>query len=148
MRKSQEYYSIDNNKELFTLLKERMVLKSYWNISDGVSRLIDGRGEFSKSIDRNNENINKIINYTFTCYYWSLINEYDIKNNKIDFESYVDIGRYIKNPLDVYPVLFAPPFDDISTSNLNLISKLGMLLIHGQSYYRRFFRSPYIPRFF
>jgi hypothetical protein len=29
MWKSQEYYSIDNNKELFTLLKERMVLKSY-----------------------------------------------------------------------------------------------------------------------
>ena len=100
MRKSQEYYSIDNNKELFTLLKERIILKSYWNISHGVSRLIDGRGEFSKSIDGNNENINKIINYTFTCYYWSLINEYDIKNNKIDVESYVDIGRNIlKNPL-------------------------------------------------
>ncbi len=108
MWKSQEYYSIDNNKELFTLLKERMVLKSYWNISDGVSRLIDGRGEFSKSLDGKNENINRIINYTFNRYYRSLINGYDIKNNKIDFESYVDIGRYIKNPLDVYPVLFAP----------------------------------------
>jgi hypothetical protein len=99
MWKSQEYYSIDNNKELFTLLKERMVLKSYWNISDDVSRLIDGRGEFSKFIDGNNENINRIINYIFTRYYRWLINEYDIKNNKIYFESYVDIGRNtLKNP--------------------------------------------------
>ena len=114
-----------------------------------MSRLIDGRGEFSKSIDGNNENINKIINYTFTRYYWSLINEYDIKNNKIDFESYVDIGRNIlKNPLMFIQFYLLPPFDDIFTSNLNLISNLGMLLIHGQSYYHRFFRSPYIPRFF
>ncbi|WP_458721698.1 hypothetical protein [Candidatus Nitrosocosmicus sp. R] len=62
--------------------------------------LIDGTGEFSKSIDGNNEKINRIINDTFTRYYRLLINEYDIKNNKIDVESYVDIGRNIlKNPL-------------------------------------------------
>jgi hypothetical protein len=42
-----------------------------------VSRLIDGRGEFSKSLDGKNENINRIINI-FNRYYRSLINEYDI----------------------------------------------------------------------
>ena len=65
-----------------------------------MSRLIDGRREFSKSLDGKNENINRIINYTFTRYYRSLINKYDIKNSKIDFETYVDIGRNtLKNPL-------------------------------------------------
>ena len=44
-------------------------MQSYWNhteiIQHGVSQsLIDGRGEFCKSIDGNNENINRIINDT------------------------------------------------------------------------------------
>ena len=48
-----------------------------------------------------------------------------IKNNKIDFESYVNIGRnIIRKSLDINPILFVPPFDDFSTHNLNLISSL------------------------
>ena len=43
--------------------------------------------------------------------------------------------------------MFAPPFDDFSTHNLNLISSLGMIPIYGQSNYHRFFRSPYIPNY-
>ena len=39
-------------------------------IQHGVSHaLIDGRGEFSKNIDANRNNINRIINETFTHYY-------------------------------------------------------------------------------
>ena len=67
-------------------------------------------------------------------------------NNKIDFKSYVDIGRNIlKKSLGITPIFFAPPFDDFSTKNLNLILSLGMVPIYGQSNYHRFFRSPYIP---
>ena len=91
-------------------------------------------------------NINRIINDTFTHYYRSLNNNSSETNNKIDFKSYVDIGRnIIKKSIDITPILFAPPFDDFSTNNLNLISSLGMIPIYGQSNYHRFFRSPYIP---
>ena len=45
-------------------------------------------------------------------------------NNKIGFKSYVNIGRnIIKKSLGITPVLFAPPFDDFSTNNLNLLSR-------------------------
>jgi hypothetical protein len=82
----------------------------------------------------------------FINYYRSLNGNYSGTNNKIDFKSYIDIERNIlKESLGVMPILFAPPFDDFSANNLNLISSLGMVPIYGQSNYHRFFRSPYIP---
>jgi len=146
-RNSQEYYSVENNKEICSFLKDKVNHNNIEIIQHGVSHaLIDGRGEFSKNIDANRNNINRIINDTFTHYYSSRDNTSSETNNKIDFKSYVDIGRNIlKKSLGITPTFFAPPFDDFSANNLNLISSLGMVPIYGQSNYHRFFRSPYIP---
>ncbi|MDN5847267.1 MAG: DUF2334 domain-containing protein, partial [Candidatus Nitrosocosmicus sp.] len=150
IRKSQEHYSIENNKELCSFLKERINHNHVEIIQHGVSHsLIDYRGEFSKHIDGTGKSINRTLNDTFTHYYSPLNNDFHKKNIKIDFDSYIEIGRnIIKKSLDVEPILFTPPFDDISTNNLNLISSLGMIPIYGQSNYHRFFRSPQIPNYF
>ena len=138
-RNSQEYFSIENNKELCLFLKDKVNLNQVEIIQHGVSHaLIDGRGEFGRNIDGNSDR-NTIINDTYKRIY-----NYD--NNKINFELYINIGRnIIKKSLGIMPILFAPPFDDFSANNLNLISSLGMIPIYGQSKYHRFFRSPYIP---
>jgi hypothetical protein len=98
--------------------------------------LIDYRGELCKQIDGTDENINRTIKDTFTHYYRSLNDDFYKKNSRINFNSYIEIGRnIIKKFLDVNPILFTPPFDDISKNNLNLISSLGMILNYGQSNY-------------
>ncbi|MGN6347157.1 MAG: DUF2334 domain-containing protein, partial [Candidatus Nitrosocosmicus sp.] len=151
-RNSQEYYPIENNKELCLFLKDKVNLNQVEIIQHGISHaLIDGRGEFGRIIEGNSD-MNTIINDTYRHYYnthnkndnYKIINNNG--NNKIDFESYINIGRnIIKKSLGITPVLFAPPFDDFSAKNINLISRLGMIPIYGQSKYHRFFRSPYIP---
>ena len=149
-RKSQEHYSIENNNELCSFLKEKINSNHVEIIQHGVSHsLTDGRGEFCGQIDGNNENINRTIKDTFTHYYSSLNNDTHKKNSRIGFNSYIEIGRnIIKKSLNVDPILFTPPFDDISKNNLNLISRLGMIPIYGQSNYHRFFKSPLIPNYF
>ena len=146
-RNTQEYFSIKNNKELCIFLKNKINHNNIEIIQHGVSHaLIDGRGEFSKNIDGNRNNINRIIHDTFINYYRSLNDNSPEIKDKIDFRSYLEIGRNIlKESLDIMPILFAPPFDDFSLNNLSLISSLGMIPIYGQSIYHRFFRSPYIP---
>ena len=149
-RNSPEHHSIENNEELCTFLKEKIRHSKIEIIQHGVTHdLIDGRGEFSQQIDGKSEDINRTIKDTFTHYYRSLNTDGYEKNNKIGFESYVNIGRdIIRKSLDINPVLFVPPFDDFSTHNLNLLSSLGMIPIYGQSNYHRFFRSPYVPNYF
>src|SRR4029079_12523161 len=150
IRKSREYYSIENNEELCTFLKEKIRHNKIEIIQHGVTHdLIDYRGEFSQQIDGKNEDINRTIKDTFTHYYRSLNTDHNGKNSKMGFESYVNIGRdIIKKSLDINPVLFVPPFDDFSTHNLNLLSCLSMIPIYGQSNYHRFFRSSYVPNYF
>ncbi len=149
-RNSPEHHSIENNEELCTFLKEKIRHSKIEIIQHGVTHdLIDGRGEFSQQIDGKSEDINRTIKDTFTHYYRSLNTDGYEKNNKIGFESYVNIGRdIIRKSFDINPVLFVPPFDDFSTHNLNLLSSLGMIPIYGQSNYHRFFRSPYVPSYF
>src|SRR6478735_496842 len=120
-RNSQEYYSVENNKEICSFLKDKINHNDIEIIQHGVSHaLIDGRGEFSKNIDENRNNINSLIKDTFIHYCRSLNGNSSETNNKIDFKSYVDIGRNIlKESLDITPILFAPPFDDFSANNLN-----------------------------
>lgn len=146
-RNFPEHYSIENNKELCTFLKEKIKDKNIEIIQHGVTHdLIDCRGEFSQQIDRKYEDINTSIKDTYTRYYRSLNTHCNENNSKINFESYVNIGRHIiKKSLDINPVLFIPPFDDFSTRNLYLLSSLGLIPIYGQSNYHRFFRSSYIP---
>ena len=150
MRNFSEYHSIENNEELCTFLKDKIEYNKIEIIQHGVTHdLVDGRGEFSQQIDGKSEDINKTIKDTFTHYYRSLNTDYNEKNSKIDFESYVNIGRHIiRKSLDINPVLFVPPFDDFSTHNLNLLSSLGMIPIYGQSNYHRFFRSSHVPNYF
>ncbi len=148
-RNSQEYYSVENNKELCLFLKDRIDHKHVEIIQHGVSHaLIDGRGEFSMNIDVNSYT-NTIINDTYTHYYNAYGNDdNNYGNNKADFKSYVNIGRNIlKKSLGITPVIFAPPFDDLSIKNLNLLLDLELIPIYGQSNYHRFFRSPYIPNY-
>ncbi len=149
-RNFPEHHSIENNEELCTFLKEKIRHNKIEIIQHGVTHdLIDGRGEFSQQIDGKSEDINRTIKDTFTHYYRSLNTDRNEKNSKIDFESYVNIGReIIRKSLDINPVLFVPPFDDLSTHNLNLLSSLGMIPIYGQSNYHRFFRSSYVPNYF
>ena len=130
-----------------SFLKNKINHNNIEIIQHGVSHaLIDGRGEFSKNIDGNRNNINRIIKDTFVHYYRSLDYTSSENNKKTNFRSYIDIGRNIlKESLGIMPILFAPPFDDFSANNLNLISNLGMIPLYGQSNYHRFFRSPYIP---
>ena len=72
----REHYSIENNEELCSFLKEMIKHNKIEIIQHGVSHdLIDGRGEFSKHIDGKSENINRTINETFTHYYRSLNND-------------------------------------------------------------------------
>ena len=76
IRNSQEHYSIENNEELCSFLKEKIKHNKIEIIQHGVSHdLIDGRGEFGKQIDGKSENINRTINETFTHYYRSLNND-------------------------------------------------------------------------
>ena len=150
IRNLQKHYSIEDNEELCSFLKEMIKHNKIEIIQHGVSHdLIDGRGEFGKHIDGKSENINRTINETFTHYYRSLNNDNCDKNSKLGFESYVNIGRHIiRKSIDINPILFVPPFDDSSTHNLNLISSLGMIPIYGQSNYHRFFRSSSVPNYF
>ena len=151
-RNSQEYHSLENNKELCLFLKDKISHNHVEIIQHGVSHaLIDGRGEFSRNIDGNSDS-NTIINDTHTHYYSSYdknnnyFGGYNNGNNRVDFKSYLDIGRnIIRKSLGISPVFFAPPFDDFSGKNLNLLLDLHMIPIYGQSNYHRFFRSPYIP---
>jgi hypothetical protein len=115
--------------------------------------LIDGRGEFSRNIGGNGAT-DTIINDAYVHYCNTrddnnnYVKRYNNGNNKIDFISYVNMGRnIIKNSLGVTPVFFAPPFDDFSIKNLNLLLDHGMIPINGQSNYHRFFRSPHIPNY-
>jgi hypothetical protein len=149
-RNFSEHHSIENNEELCAFLKEKIRQNKIEIIQHGVTHdLIDGRGEFSQQIDVKSEDINRTIKDTFTHYYRSLNLDLNEENSKIDFESYVNIGRdIIRKSLDINPVLFVPPFDDFSTHNLNLLSSLGMIPIYGQSNYHRFFRSSYVPNYF
>jgi hypothetical protein len=140
VRNSKEYYSIGNNKELCIFLKEKINHNSVEILQHGVAHTFnDGRGEFGEKIETNTSNINDLYNH----YY----NNFDSDgHHKVDFKSYVNLGRnIIRQSLDTTPIFFAPPFDDISKENLHLLSKLGMVPIYGQSIYHRFFRSPYIP---
>jgi hypothetical protein len=158
-RNSQEYHSVENNKELCLFLKDKIDHSHVEIIQHGVSHaLIDGRGEFSRNIDGNSDK-NTIINDTYFHYYDSYDNDdndnknnvvgHNYGNNRIDFESYVNVGRnIIKKSLGIAPVFFAPPFDDFSIKNLNLLLDLEMIPIYGQSNYHRFFRSPYVPNYF
>jgi hypothetical protein len=155
VRNSQEYYSVENNKELCLFLKDQINHNHVEIIQHGVSHaLIDGRGEFSRNIDGNGET-DTIINDTYANYYSnhddeddSYVERYRNGNNKIDFKSYVNIGRnIIKKSLGITPVFFAPPFDDFSKKNLSSLLDHGMIPIYGQSNYHRFFRSPYIPNY-
>ena len=150
IRNFAEHYSIENNEELCTFLKEKIKYNKIEIIQHGVTHdLIDGRGEFSQQIDKEkSKNINKTIKDTFTLYYKSLSANSNEKNSKIGFESYVNIGRHIiRKSLDINPVLFVPPFDDFSTRNLNPLSSLGMIPIYGQSNYHKFFRSSFVPHY-
>lgn len=54
----------------------------------------------------------------------------------------------LKNVLGFSPEFFVPPYDDISHRNLKLIRQQHMLPVYGQENIHKFFRSPYIPRFF
>jgi hypothetical protein len=157
VRNSQGYYSVENNKELCSFIKDKINHNHVEIIQHGVSHaLIDGRGEFSVNIDGNSD-ANAVISDTHTQYHIAYdnnddndnyIGRYNNGNNKTDFKSYVNIGRnIIKKSLSVAPVFFAPPFDDFSTKNLNLLLDLDMIPIYGQSNYHRFFRSPYIPNY-
>lgn len=155
VRNSQEYDSLENNKDLCLFLKDKISHNHVEIIQHGVSHaLIDGRGEFSRNIDGNYKT-DTIINDTYANYYG---NDDDDDNsyaercnngkNKIDFESYVNIGRnIIKKSLGVTPVFFAPPFDDFSKKNLSSLLDNGMIPIYGQSNYHRFFRSTYVPNY-
>ena len=154
-RNSKEYHSVENNKELCLFLKDKINHSHVEIIQHGVSHaLIDGRGEFSRNIDGNSDK-NTIINDTYAHYYNSYGNNnnnnvggHNYGNNRIDFESYVNIGRnIIKKSLGIAPVFFSPPFDDFSTKNLNLLLDHEMIPIYGQSNYHRFFRSPYVPNY-
>lgn len=149
-RNYPEYHSIENNEELCTSLKEKLRYNKIEIIQHGVTHdLIDGRGEFSQQIDGNSENLNRTIKDTFIHFYKSPNTEQFENNSKIDFASYLNIGRHIiRKSFDINPVLFVPPFDDFSTHNLNLLSSLGMIPIYGQSNYHRFFRSIYVPNYF
>jgi hypothetical protein len=52
MQGTQEYYSIKNNKEICSFLKNKINHNNIEIIQQGVSHaLIAGRGEFSKNID-------------------------------------------------------------------------------------------------
>ncbi len=115
IRNLQKHYSIEDNGELCSFLKEMIKYNKIEIIQHGVSHdLIDGRGEFGKHIDGESENINRTINETFTHYYRSLNNDYCDKYSKLGFESYVNIGRHIiRESIDINPILFVPPFDDI-----------------------------------
>ena len=157
VRNSQGYYAVENNRELCSFLKDKINHNHVEIIQHGVSHaLIDGRGEFSGNIDGNSD-VKAIISDTHTQYHNAYddnddndnhIGRYNNGNNKTDFKSYVNIGRnIIKKSLGVAPVFFAPPFDDLSTKNLNLLLDFGMIPIYGQSNYHRFFRSPYIPNY-
>jgi hypothetical protein len=147
VRNCREHHSIENNEELCTYLKGKIKYNNVEIIQHGVTHdLIDGRGEFSQQINGKSEDINRTIKDTITHYYRPLNTNNNENNSKIDFESYVNIGRdIIRKSLDINPVLFVPPFDDFSTYNLNLLSGLGMIPIYGQSNYHRFFRSSYVP---
>jgi uncharacterized protein DUF2334 len=156
VRNSNKYYSIENNKELCIFLKDKINHNFIEILQHGVSHaLIDDRGEFSKKIDSNNRSLNNMINGIFHQYYKnSDINNVgnsddgsdDHNNNKINFKSYTNIGRnIIKKSLDIEPLFFTAPFDDISKGNLNLLSEMNLVPIYGQSNFHKFFRSPYIP---
>lgn len=151
IRNKPGYHSIENNEELCTFLKEKIRYDKIEIIQHGVTHdLIDGRGEFSQHIDgKDGEDLNRAIRDTLTHYYRSLNTDRNEQNNKMGFESYVNIGRdIIRKSLDINPVLFVPPFDDLSAHNLNLLSSLGMIPIYGQSNFHRFFRSSYVPNYF
>ena len=66
-RNLSEHYSIENNEELCTYLKEKIRYNKIEIIQHGVTHdLIDGRGEFSQQINRKSEDINRTIKDTFT----------------------------------------------------------------------------------
>lgn len=150
LRNSQNHYSIEDNTKLCTFLKEKIALKQIEIIQHGVSHgLNQERGEFGKKFNVNTKHSNKRTGNpydTFDQYLnWrnSNFNDY---NNKMTFESYVNIGRnIIKKSLGINPILFVPPYDDFSNENIKGISKLGMIPIYGQSRYHSIFRSPFIP---
>ena len=94
-RNSQEYHSVENNKELCLFLKDKINHSHVEIIQHGVSHaLIDGRGEFSRNIDGNSDK-NTIINDTYAHYYNSYDNDnnnnvvgHNYGNNSVDFEAY------------------------------------------------------------
>ncbi len=154
VRNSKKCYSLENNKDLCLFLKDKISHNHVEIIQHGVSHaLIDGRGEFSRNIDGNYKT-DTIINDTYANYYGNddddnnYAEKYNNGKNKIDFESYVNIGRNtIKKSLGITPVFFAPPFDDFSKKNLSSLLDNGMIPIYGQSNYHRFFRSTYVPNY-
>jgi hypothetical protein len=106
--------------------------------------LSNGRGEFGENLDLS----------TFICLEGLKDNDlydqrdisYQNQHNKRNIEVYLNIGRKIlMKALNIYPRIFVPPYDDMSTENIDLISNIGMIPVYGQSIYHRFFRSNQIP---
>lgn len=147
-RDLQNCYSIEKNEELCVFLKEKIAKNHVEIIQHGLTHnLSNGRGEFSK-----NPNPNPIALYS-NANLKEKISAKDLSNTIQNNEQhtrglkdYVSIGRNIlKKGLDVNPLIFVPPYDDISYENINMISRIGMIPVYGESKYHKLFRSNQFP---
>lgn len=147
-RNTRKYFSLERNEQLCSYLREKIALGHIEILQHGVTHdLVKGRGEFSHSFSKN-KNIKclapqikiKPENHDET-----------ISSNiesAINFESYLKFGKkIIENSLKVSPVLFIPPYDDISNENINMLSINNSIPIYGYNIYHRLFRSVFFPNY-
>ncbi|HEY6534208.1 MAG TPA: DUF2334 domain-containing protein [Candidatus Nitrosocosmicus sp.] len=150
VRKSNKYYSFEENKELCLFLQEKIKQNNIEIIQHGVSHImLDGRGEYSLDVNKYYEMnmiFNEIGNIYFKNFKINNIGKHHNIPNNIDFESYTNVGKdIIKKSIGITPEFFAPPYDDISLENVRLLLKQNIIPVYGQSIYHKFFRSSFIP---
>ena len=151
-RKSDKYYSLEENKELCLFLQEKIKQNHVELIQHGVSHVrLDSRGEFSFDFNKHN-GINRILkeleNKYFNSFKITNFEEYNKLSKNGGIDSYIDIGKdIIKKSIGITPTLFAPPYDDIFKLNITLLLNQNVIPIYGQLIYHKFFRSTFISHY-
>ncbi|HET6589008.1 MAG TPA: DUF2334 domain-containing protein [Candidatus Nitrosocosmicus sp.] len=139
-------YSIEKNEKLCSYLREKIAMNQVEIIQHGLThKLSNGRGEFSEMFYP--RILNPVEDSREKVPIHNIIDPVN-KDQKYEsnFEAYLNIGRNIlKKSLNIDPLIFVPPYDDISYENINLISRAGMIPVYGQSKYHKLFRSNLIP---